>query len=125
MSGAAIGMGRATGRPLAGLDHLRQSIADILTTPIGSRVMRRDYGSALPELIDAPISPETVIDLYQATAEALARWEPRFRLARVQVAQAAPGHVVLHLEGEALGEAAAIDVALNGGFNGASNGGAS
>lgn len=37
------GISATTGRPLSGIDHLRQSIRDILTTPIGSRVMRRLY----------------------------------------------------------------------------------
>ncbi len=53
-----MGMNAATGRNLTGLDHLHQSIADILSTPIGTRVMRRDYGSRLPELIDAPMTPD-------------------------------------------------------------------
>lgn len=73
-----------TGRALGGLLHLRQSITDILTTPIGSRVMRREYGSHLFELIDAPANQGTLVDLYAATAEALAKWEPRFRLNRIQ-----------------------------------------
>lgn len=38
------GMSRHTGAALDGADHLAQSVADILGTPIGSRVMRRDYG---------------------------------------------------------------------------------
>ena len=45
------GMDRETGKSLSGIEHLRQSIRDILTTPIGSRVMRRDYGSRLFELL--------------------------------------------------------------------------
>uniref|UniRef100_UPI0026076D20 ATPase domain-containing protein n=1 Tax=uncultured Sphingobium sp. TaxID=316087 RepID=UPI0026076D20 len=32
-------------------------VRDILTTPIGSRLMRRDYGSLIPELIDQPANP--------------------------------------------------------------------
>ncbi|WP_375666036.1 MULTISPECIES: GPW/gp25 family protein, partial [unclassified Bartonella] len=50
------GMDRTTGKPLTGIDHLRQSILDILSTRIGSRVMRRDYGSRVAELIDAPVN---------------------------------------------------------------------
>ena len=111
----AVGMARTTGAALAGDAHLAQSIADILTTPIGSRVMRREYGSDLPELIDAPINPETVVDLYQATAEALARWEPRLVLERVQVAEARAGHLTLRLEGRVAGAATQLDVALIGG----------
>ena len=55
-----------SGKPISGLDHLRQSIADILTTPIGSRVMRRDYGSLLPGLIDQPQNNATTLRLYSA-----------------------------------------------------------
>ena len=96
-----IGMDRTTGRRLTGEAHLRQSITDILTTPIGSRIMRRAYGSHLPALIDAPITSETVVDVYQAAAEAIGRWEPRFQLRRVQVAAAEAGRMTLVLEGEA------------------------
>ena len=39
------------------------------------------------------------MDLYSATAEALARWEPRFKLTRVRIASATVGQVVLDLEG--------------------------
>ena len=34
------------------VDTLAQSIADIITTPLGSRTMRRDYGCLLFELLD-------------------------------------------------------------------------
>lgn len=44
------GMHTATGRALFGLAHIRQSITGILTTPIGSRLMRRRYGSEVTEL---------------------------------------------------------------------------
>lgn len=84
-----IGMDAATGRALSGLEHLSQSIADILTTPLGSRVMRRDYGSLLPELICQPFNDATKLRLYGATALALMRWEPRIRLIRVQLYQGA------------------------------------
>ena len=47
-------MSRTTGQRLEPLAHLRQSIGDILSTPIGSRVMRREYGSLVPALIDKP-----------------------------------------------------------------------
>lgn len=93
------GTNASTGKQLAGLDHLRQSVRDILTTPLGSRVMRRDYGSRLPELVDAPMNGETVMDLYAATAEALQNWEPRFQLTQVTMTSATPGAVVLDLTG--------------------------
>lgn len=86
------------GKPLEGLDHLRQSIRDILTTPVGSRVMRRDYGSRLFQLVDAPLNRRTIADLYAATIEALLRWEPRIIPRRVQVEASSAGRAVLTLE---------------------------
>jgi len=96
------GIQATTGKTLAGIDHLRQSIRDILTTPIGTRVMRRDYGSRLFSLIDAPMNRSTLLDIYAATAEAIAKWEPRFKLQSVVAASAAPGVVVLDMTGEYL-----------------------
>lgn len=96
------GTSATTGKPLDGVEHLRQSIRDILTTPIGSRVMRRDYGSRLFELIDAPMNRATLLDIYAATAEAIARWEPRFKLQQVTASSAAPGAVTLDIVGEYL-----------------------
>ena len=105
------GTSATTGAPLAGIDHLRQSIRDILTTPIGSRVMRREYGSRLYELVDAPMNRSTLLNIYAATAEAIAKWEPRFRLQKVTASSAAPGSVTLDMTGEYLpdGEVITLD----------------
>jgi phage baseplate assembly protein W len=73
------GTDKNTGKALDGKAHLRQSITDILNTRIGTRVMRRDYGSDLPNLIDNPINDEFAVDLYVALAEALDKWEPRLK----------------------------------------------
>lgn len=89
-----------TGQPIAGLEHLRQSIRDILTTRKGTRVMCREYGSRLPELVDRPVNPALNMDVYAATAEALARWEPRIELTKVRIESAdGNGKIVLSLEG--------------------------
>lgn len=94
------GMSVDTGRAIEGLRHLQQSISDILTTPIGTRVMRRDYGSLLPELVDQPFNGATRARIYGATASALMRWEPRLRLTRVQILPGQePGRFTLDLEG--------------------------
>lgn len=96
------GTSATDGKPLTGIAHLRQSIQDILTTPIGTRVQRRDYGSRLYELVDAPTNSETLMQIYAATAEALAAWEPRFRLTQVKIASAEQGAIELNLTGEYL-----------------------
>lgn len=94
------GLNATTGQAMDGLAHLRQSVRDILTTPIGSRVMRRDYGSCLPDLIDQPMTPRLAVELYAATADALRRWEPRIRLTRVRIEAAAPGRITLGLDAQ-------------------------
>lgn len=93
-----IGMSATSGRRLETLDHLRQSIRDILTTPIGSRVMLREYGSLLFALIDAPMDKATVLDIIQATAGAIGRWEPRVRVERVEVSDMVPGQIELNID---------------------------
>ncbi|WP_412057112.1 GPW/gp25 family protein [Bartonella sp. DGB2] len=49
-------MDRESGKPLSGMDHLRQSLIDILMTAKGSRVMRRAYGSDVARLLDQPVN---------------------------------------------------------------------
>jgi len=92
-----IGMDRHTGRTLSGDAHLAQSITDILTTPKGTLVMRRDYGSDLPDIIDRPMNGITMIDAYLAIAEALDLWEPRISVERVQIAAARAGYAEINL----------------------------
>ena len=96
------GINAQTGKVLSGRDHLRQSISDILRTRIGTRVMRRTYGSRLPELIDQPVTPAWRSECYAAVAEALDQWEPRYRLTRVQLVSISGGSVTFDLEGEYL-----------------------
>lgn len=79
------GMNRNSGLELTNAEHIKQSIHDLLTTPIGSRVMLRDYGSRLPDLVDEPINDLLDVELYAAVAEALKRWEPRFELRAVWI----------------------------------------
>jgi len=96
-----LGMNVLTGAPISGDAHLIQSIGDILSTPIGTRVMLRDYGSALFELIDAPFNPATRLRMYAATAVALQKWEPRIALTGVSIVPDAetPGAFEITLEG--------------------------
>lgn len=106
-------MDRFTGRRLTGLDHVKQSVADILTTPLGMRLERRTYGSLLPSLIDQPDNAYTRLRTYAAIASALMKWEPRLRVTRVGISSGAtPGQATVHLEGEYLGQAVNLSAAL-------------
>ncbi|WP_010176300.1 GPW/gp25 family protein [Pseudomonas sp. PAMC 25886] len=93
-------MNRETGAAIDELDHIAQCLTDILTTRIGSRVMRREYGSLLPELVDHPFNDVTRLRVYSGAVMALMRWEPRVSLSRVQFVGAnLQGKSVLDLEG--------------------------
>ncbi len=80
-----IGLDRRTGQPLSGVAHLKQSIEDILTTPLGTRRMRPEYGSKLRRLVDLPVNDGWKSAVQAEVARALGRWEPRLRLERVRV----------------------------------------
>lgn len=80
-----IGMDATTGRAISGTAHLAQSIGDILSTRVGTRVERRQYGSNVPDYIDAPMTSVQRTRMYGAAAAALLRWEPRLKLARIQL----------------------------------------
>lgn len=93
------GMSRETGSYLSDLDHLKQSIIDILTTPIGSRVICRDYGSNLFALIDKPINRDLFPQIYSAVADALDKWESRFKVQKIIIESVIEGHITLSLIG--------------------------
>ncbi|EKT4539536.1 GPW/gp25 family protein [Pseudomonas alloputida] len=105
-----IGLDRRTGQPLSGLDHLKQSIEDILTTPLGTRRMRPEYGSNLRRFVDMPVNDGWKSAVQAEVARALGRWEPRIRLERVQVVSVVGGQIGLQLTGQYLGSAAVVEV---------------
>ncbi|WP_279474658.1 phage baseplate assembly protein V [Aeromonas veronii] len=80
-----LGMNAANGRTVSETAHILQSVRDILTTPIGTRVMRRDYGSEIFSLIDQPQHGATRLRLMAATVHALTLWEPRIRITKVEI----------------------------------------
>ena len=92
------GTDSTTGKALSGVAHLRQSIRDILTTPLGSRIMRREYGSRLFDLVDNPLNDATIVEIFAATAEALIRWEPRIQVQRVQARSLEQSTISIDLE---------------------------
>lgn len=95
-----IGMDRRSGLPLSGLAHLKQSVEDILTTPLGSRRMRPEYGSKLRRMVDMPVS-----EGWKSAVQAeVARSEPRIALSAVRVVAVVDGRVDLLLSGVFEGE---------------------
>ncbi|WP_085599579.1 MULTISPECIES: GPW/gp25 family protein [unclassified Pseudomonas] len=105
-----IGMDRRTGQSLSGIAHVRQSIEDILTTPLGSRRMRPEYGSDLRRYVDLPVTGGWKSAVQAEVARALLRWEPRLKLERVQVVAVVGGQISFQLVGQYLGDSAILEV---------------
>lgn len=74
-----------TGQPIDNDANLRQSIIDVLITPIGSRLMRRDYGCGISELIDAPANNNLIALMKAHIAKALKRWILNFAAKKILI----------------------------------------
>ncbi|MGP3789420.1 GPW/gp25 family protein [Pseudomonas sp. B392_1p] len=106
-----VGMDRRTGLPLAGIAHLRQSIEDLLGTPLGSRRMRPEYGTRLRRMVDLPVNEGWKSAVQAEAARAIGRWEPRIQLQRVRVVSVVGGRVCFELTGKYLGNSVTLEVA--------------
>lgn len=92
---AAIGMSRETGKQIELTEHINQSLNDIFTTPIGSRIQRREYGSYLFELIDSAGNEAGKLRLLAALIDAASRWEPRVVLETADLSINMAGEITL------------------------------
>lgn len=89
------GMNVGTGEALTDNEHIAQSVSDILLTPVGSRVMRRTYGSQLANLIGQPGHiAVTRLRIMSAIYSALFLWEPRISLSGIVLTETGAGQMV-------------------------------
>lgn len=95
-----LGMSQGNGKAITDTDHLRQSVRDILLTPQGSRLVRREYGSLLSALIDQPQNPALRLQVMSAVYVALSRWEPRLTLDSITISSNFDGSMVVELTGQ-------------------------
>ena len=94
-----LGMNPTNGSSIKTLqDHIKQSIADIINTPVGSRLMRPKYGSLVPAMIDQPMNAATTLRLYSSIATALLVWEKRISLQTIALYIDASGHAQIELD---------------------------
>ncbi len=107
-----IGMDRHTGQPISGIAHLRQSIADILGTPLGSRRQRPEYGSKLRRYVDLPVNEGWKGAVQAEASRALGRWEPRLKLERLQAVSVLGGQIKIQVTGRYLGESVLLEVSV-------------
>lgn len=107
-----LGMNRNSGLAIEDLDHIRQSLSDILGTPIGSRIMRREYGSMLSDLIDMPMNPALPLQIMAACYMAVLKWEPRVNLTGITYGSTEEGKMVVEMTGTRVDTAAAFSISL-------------
>lgn len=94
---AKQGMNRKGGELLSPqLEHIKQSLWDIFTTPIGTRIQRRTYGSHLFDLIDQPMNEANRLRLVVALVDAAMKWEPRVVITWAKIEVNAEGQVVFN-----------------------------
>lgn len=98
------GTDRTTGEAIEGVAYLRQRIDDVLTTPIGTLLLRPDYGSALFEMVDDPVDDRFRVEAVSAVASALGDHLPDFRLERASLVEMTPQGPVFDIIGVYLPE---------------------
>ncbi|ECW3711085.1 baseplate assembly protein [Salmonella enterica] len=99
MTARYLGMNRNTGIGISDSEHISQSMRDILLTPVGSRVMRREYGSLLSALIDMPQNPALRLQIMVACYSAIQKWEPRIRLISISFERGDTGEMYVDITG--------------------------
>ena len=84
---------------VTGADDIEQSLKLVLLTNIRERVMRREFGSKLRELLFAPGSEQSLRLMEASVAEAIRDWEPRIDVLSISATAdpRSPSYVVIDL----------------------------
>lgn len=107
-----VGVDRRTGKAISGIDHLHQSIEDLITTRIGSRVIRPEYGSYLPAMVDLGITPG-LASAYQAeVSRAIQRWYPIFAIKSVRAVSITGGQITFSIAGIYMGDNLTLELTV-------------
>ncbi|MCC3246138.1 GPW/gp25 family protein [Methylocystis sp. WRRC1] len=94
------GISSTTGAPLSGYAHLAQSLDKIIMTIPTERVMRLDFGLDPARRLGRNISPQLAAHLYRNLVTAIHKWEPEFRIVRMQLVSVdRTGGLAIYLEG--------------------------
>ena len=83
----------------SGADNIEQSLKLVLLTNARERVMRREFGSKLREMLFAPGSEQSLRLIEESCSEAIRDWEPRVDMISIVAAAdpALPSHVIIDL----------------------------
>lgn len=79
------GVDRRTGKVISNLASAYQGVEVALTTRIGDRMMRREFGAGIAELLGRLMTPPLFVAFQTLIATAIDLWEPRFAVRRILV----------------------------------------
>ena len=79
-------------------ENIRESIIIILSTKLGERVMRPDFGCRIHELLFAPNTIDTHNLAIFYVTEALGKWEHRINLSSVDVASTSENAININID---------------------------
>lgn len=77
------GIDRRTGKVIDNLQSALQGIEVTFSTRLGDRMMRREFGAGLIELIGRLVSAHLLMAFQQLIVTAIDLWEPRFHVRRI------------------------------------------
>ena len=90
-------MNRETGQYLTGLPLVVQSIHDVLTTRLWSRVHRRNYG--LSDWVDRVMDQASIGRLHSQVVSAVLYWVPEVSVQRIRLTFPDPENLVITIQG--------------------------
>lgn len=96
-------MNAKTGKWMSLHDHIVQCVIAILSTLIGTRLLRRQFGSFMPEFIDSATSELKLAQLRASIVLALVKWEKRLIIKRVNF-EVTEGRVFIKIQSLINGE---------------------
>jgi len=98
------GIDRRTGAVIDNLTSAYQGVEVILTTRLASRIMRREFGAGVVDLLGRALVPSLFATWMQLVATAIDLWEPRLSVRRIaptgSVDEIRTGHAGLLIEAE-------------------------
>lgn len=95
-----IDLDRKTGDLVQGWDRIKQSIEVILTTRVGTRLMRRWWGSSFLNMQDKPGSEEVIMSGMMAAIAAINTYEPEFKISKVSIDEMnSDGEILITIDG--------------------------
>ena len=96
------GMNATTGESMTGIPYLRQRLSDVINTPLGSVVGRRDFGSELHQMVDHNVDSNFQMDVYIKLAAAINNPDnglDDFSLTDMRMARISSSNIELSLSG--------------------------